>query len=220
MRLGTWIGIGLFAMAGVGCGGGGSKPASYADISASFAHPTGTLAATNADAVAKAYQTSLTAGTGPVGGRRLDQKTSAQSVVEACPSGGNISVNVASATASAVSESWTYNNCCETADCCLNGGGNIYYAAAGTAAGSFCESFQITGTCSAQPVTENYSICEDGTTGTLSYLVEVGGDTFAVSGSYSAGNGTLTITGKNGTFTCTYTNDTGSCTGTTGTFTF
>jgi len=218
MRLGTWIGIGLFAVAGLGCGGS-SKPASYADISASFAHPTGTLAATNADAVAKAYQTSQTAGTGPAG-RRLDSRSSAVTESVACPNGGSINVNVDQASQQSVSESFTYANCCETADCCLNGSGNLYYAAAGTAAGSFCESFQITGTCSAVPVSENYSICSNGTTGTISYLVEVNGESFAVSGNYSSGNGTLTITGKNGMFTCTYTNDTGSCTGTSGTFTF
>ena len=221
MRLGTWIAIGLFTVAGLGCGGGSSKPASYADISASFAHPTGTLAATNADTVAKAYQASLTAGAGPAG-RRLEQKTSAQAVVEACPAGGNISVDVKSATSQAVSETFSYNNCCETADCCLNGGGDVYYAGAGTAAGSFCESFHITGTCSAQPLSETYSICSDAS-GAVSYLVEVEGESFAVSATgstYSNGNGMLTITGKNGTFTCTYTNDTGSCTGTGGTFAF
>jgi hypothetical protein len=222
MRLGTWIGIGLLAIAGAGCGGGGGSktPASYSDISASFAHPTGTVAATNADAVAKAYQTSLQSGLGSAAGRRLEQMSSAQTVSQACPNGGTISVDVGQANASAVSESFSYNNCCETVGCCLNGSGNLYYAGAGTATSSFCESFHITGTCSALPVAENFSYCSDGTTGTISYLVEVGGESFAVSGNYSSGNGTLTITGKNGTFTCTYTNDTGSCTGTGGTFAF
>jgi len=220
MRLGTWIAIGLFTMAGVGCGGGSSKPASYADISASFAHPTGTLAATNADTVAKAYQTSLSAqGASPLG-QRLEQKSSAVSETIACNSSGSISVNVAQASSSAISENWTYNNCCETAGCCYNGTGDLYYAAAGTAAGSFCESVKLTGTCSAVPIAENFSLCEDGTTGMIGYLIEVDGETFSVSGSYSNGNGTLTITGKNGSFTCTYTNDTGSCTGTGGTFSF
>lgn len=219
MRLGTWIGIGLFAVAGIGCGGGSSKPASYADISASFAHPTGTLAATNANDVAMAYQASLSAGS-VAGGQRLDEKTSAQTVSEACPAGGTISIDVGQATQQAVSENFSYNNCCETAGCCLNGNGSVYYAAAGTAAGSFCETAHITGTCSSLPVAEDFSYCSDGTTGTLNYLVTVNGQTFAVSGSYSNGNGTLTITGMNGTFTCTYTNNTGSCTGTSGSFTF
>ena len=220
MRLGTWIGIGLFAIAGAGCGGG-SKPASYSDISASFAHPTGTLAATNADTVAMAYQTSLTAGANsPVAGRRLDQRSSAVTESIACPNGGTIAVNVSEANSSNISENWSYNNCCEAADCCLNGTGDVYFSAAGTAAENYCESFQITGTCSAQPVAESFSVCSDGTTGTISYLVQVGTDTFSVSGDYIDGSGTLTITGKNGTFTCTYTNDTGSCTGTSGTFAF
>ena len=219
MRLGTWIGIGLFAVAGVGCGGGSKGPASYGDVQASFAHPTGTLAATNADDVAKAFQSSLAAGTGPAG-QRLSQKTSAVTESIPCNSSGTISVNVAEANANSVSESFSYNNCCEVAGCCYNGSGNVFFAAAGTATGSLCESVQLSGTCQTIPVSENFSFCEDGTTGKISYLVQVGGESFAVSGSYSAGNGMLTITGKNGTFTCTYTNDTGSCTGTSGTFAF
>jgi len=221
MRLGTWIGIGLFAAAGLGCGGGSSKPASYADISASFAHPTGTLAATNADAVAKAYQASLSSGAG-VGGRKLDQKVSAVVQTAACAVSGSYTINVAQASSTAVSESITYNNCCQSAGCCYSGPANVYYASGGAAAGAFCENFQLTGTCSGLPLSESYSFCEDGTTGTINYLVQVDGESFAVSsgGSYSNGNGTLMITGKNGAFSCTYTNDTGSCTGTTGTFTF
>jgi len=223
MRLGTWIGIGLFALAGVGCGGGGgNKPGSYNDISASFAHPTGTLAATNADAVAMAYASSKSsAGSSPVAGRRLDSTSSAAAVTQACPAGGNISIDVGQATAAAVSESWTYNNCCETAGCCLNGGGNIYYAATGTAAGSYCESYQITGTCSSLPVAENFSTCTNGSTGEVSYLIQVGGQTFVVSGSYSNGTGTLTITDKTGTYSCTYSGDHGTCSAGVGTtFTF
>jgi len=218
MRLGTWIGIGLFAVAGLGCGGGGSKaPGSYGDVKASFDHPTGTLAATNADAVAKAYQASLSAGTGPAG-QRLNQKTSAVVETIPCNSSGTISVNVATATSSAVSESFSYNNCCEVAGCCYNGSGNVFFASGGTATGSLCESVQLTGTFQAIPVTENFSFCDEG--GVINYLVQVDGESFAVSGSYSNGTGTLTIVGKNGSFMCTYTNDTGSCTGTGGTFTF
>lgn len=221
MRLGTWMGIGLFAVAGLGCGGGGKPPASYNEISASFAHPTGTLAATNADAVAQAYQASLSSGLNTAAGRRLAPQTSAtQTVSEACPNGGNLSVTVNQASSNAISEAFQYNNCCETADCCVNGGGNLFYSAAGSSSGSFCEAFQVTSVCSGQSADENFSLCEDGTTGMISYLVQVNGQSFAVSGSYSYGSGTLTITGANGTFTCTYTNDTGSCTGTSGSFTF
>lgn len=218
MRLGTWIGIGLFALTGAGCGGGGSsKPASYSEVMSNITHPTGTLAPTNADAVAKAYQTSLAAGTGPAG-QRLDQKTSAVLASSPCTVSGTISVDAAQMSGNAISESFTYNNCCETADCCFNGPANIFYSTTAGAT-SLCESAQITATCSGMPITENYSFCSDGA-GTFNYLVEVDGESFAVSGSYSAGNGMLTIIGKNGTFSCTYTNDTGSCTGTTGTFTF
>jgi len=163
--------------------------------------------------VAKAYQTSLASGLGSAAaGRRLVDKTAA---TVACPNGGTISVNVTSSSSSQVSETFNYNSCCETAGCCLTGGGDIFYSQGG----SFCESFSVTGTCEAAPVTANYSICSD-STGTVSYLVEVGTDSFVVSGSYSNGSGTLTITGQNGSFTCTYTNDTGSCTGSGGTFTF
>lgn len=215
MRLGTFIGIGLFAVAGVGCGGGSSKPASFSAVKTSIANPTGTLAATNADSVAKAYQASLSAGT-VAAGRRLDQKTSAVIATTPCTVSGNISIDSVQMSGSDISESFTYHSCCETADCCLSGPGSVFSSQAG--AGSVCESLQVSGTCSGAPIAENFSFCSDG--GVVNYLVEVDGQSFAVSGSYAAGNGTLTITGKNGMFTCTYTNDTGSCTGTTGTFTF
>jgi hypothetical protein len=223
MRQGRSIGIGLFVVAGLGCGGGGSgQPAgSYNAISAGIEHPTGTLSATNADAVAAAYEASLSSGLDTAGGQRLESVASAQTTVsEACPNGGTISVNANEASSSAISETFNYNSCCESADCCFNGGGNLYYASTGSSSGSFCENFQVTGTCTGESVSENFSLCEDGTTGTVSYLVQVDGDSFAVSGDYSDGNGTLTITGVNGTFTCTYTNNTGSCTGTSGSFTF
>jgi hypothetical protein len=218
MRVRTWVGVGIvvFAAAGCGGGGGGAKGGSYSDISSSFAHPTGTLAPTNADVVAKAYETSLTSGL--AAGRRAVQASTVNESV-ACPNGGTITVSATTSGSSSspdVNETFNYNACCETAGCCLTGGGNLYYAQSG----SFCESFSVTGTCEAEPVTVSYSICEDISTGTLSYLVDVQGETFAVSGSYSAGSGTLTIVGSNGTFTCTYTNDTGSCTGTSGTFSF
>jgi len=217
MRLGTWIGIGLFTVAGLGCGGGSSKPASYSAVQDSIAHPTGTLAATNADMVAKAYQASRSAGTGPAG-QRLDQKTSAVIASSACTVSGTISVDSVQMSGNAISEQFSYHSCCETADCCFNGPGSVYYETSGT--GSLCESLQITGTCSGTPIAENFSYCSVG--GTVSYLVEVGGESFAISatGTYSNGNGTLTITGKNGQFTCTYTNDTGTCTGSSGSFSF
>jgi hypothetical protein len=142
--------------------------------------------------------------------------TTAQSI--ACPYGGSISVSVNGVApgATSFSETFNYNNCCESVGCCLNGGGDLYYSQAG----SFCESFSVTGTCSAVPVSVDYAICEDTTTGMLNYLVEVQGESFAVSGNYNNGTGTLMIAGKNGTFTCRYTNDTGTCSGTAGTFAF
>jgi hypothetical protein len=155
------------------------------------------------------------------GGRKLDPAASAaQTVSQPCPNGGTISVTANQASANAITENFSYNNCCESADCCFNGGGDLYYSGSGSTAGSFCESFHVTAVCSGQPVVENFSLCEDGTTGMINYLVEVDGDSFAVSGSYSNGTGTLMITGANGAFTCTYTNHTGSCTGTNGSFTF
>jgi hypothetical protein len=48
------------------------------------------------------------------------------------------------------------------------------------------------------------------------YLVEYEGETYTVSGSFSTGSGSLTISGANGSFTCTYTADAGSCTGSDG----
>ncbi|HEX2657092.1 MAG TPA: hypothetical protein VHU40_02415 [Polyangia bacterium] len=245
MKIGNiWMGIGFAmlvggaGMAGAGCGDGGKKPpASYGDISASFAHPSGTLAATNADAVAQAYQASLSSGLGTAGtvaavsrfakptgltptASALQSTSSAATAAQsyACPYGGSISatVNGIAPGATSFSESFRYDNCCESAGCCLNGGGDLFYAQGG----AFCESFAITGTCSASPITLDYSICEDTATGMLNYLIEVQGESFAVSGSYSNGSGTLMISGANGAFTCRYTNHTGTCSGTAGTFAF
>ena len=213
----AWFGFGIAVLIGAGCGGGQNAPSSYSDISISFAHPTGTVSATSVDKVAKAYKTSLTSGLGTAGGRRLVDKTSASQSI-ACPNGGSMSFTASSSGSSSssdISETFSYNNCCEAANCCFTGGGNLFYSS-----GSYCESFSITGTCLAEPVTANYSICMNASTDTLSYLVEVDSATFVVSGSYSNGSGTLTIIGQNGTYTCAYTNDTGSCTSTSGTFTF
>jgi hypothetical protein len=211
-------------MIAAGCGGGDdNKPSggggSYAALANQIAHPTGTLAASNATAVADAYAKEK--GLGTAGGRRLES-TSAAGSQQACPAGGNLTVNVDSRSQSSAHVTETLNNCCYTAGCCSSGSADMYYSGGSAASGQYCMNFNLTATCGGQTaIAEKFSYCING--GKMQFLVTVDGKSFAVSGSYGNGSGSLEITSANGTFSCTYSSNggtvTGSCTGS-GTFNF
>ena len=207
-KLGYGLLVSSAAFAAVACGGGSSGAAGYTSLSAltgAMEAPTGTVDAETAVGVAAEFENSMQ--NGDLGGVR--QKAQAQSGSAACANGGSISANV-----SETHLFLTYSNCNESG-CVLNGTLNTFLTDSGDF--SQCVSYDIDAVCEGEgSVSATFSGCLDVGAGSFMYLVEYDGETYTVSGSYSAGNGTLTITGENGTFTCTYTEDSGSCTGSDG----
>jgi hypothetical protein len=214
-----WFGVlGLTAAA---CGGDDDKgtsgrSASYQDISASLAEPSGTVDADTAGDIGDEFE--KVSGAAPAAGLRDDQVAQSNSFTQECDAGGSISAS-GSSTESSGRATYSYDNCCFTAGCCVDGDGSIYYSSTAGSSYSYCGSFDVDATCGGSTSSVSYSGCV-GTDGEWVYRIEMGGETYAVSGTYSNGNGTLEITGDNGTFTCTYTNHSGSCTGSGGNFSF
>lgn len=215
MRVSTLIGLGIVGHVTFACGG---EENSYEAIAAKFKKPTGTLDSSNALAVAEAYEASSGA-SNLAGARRITQAVTQTQKIP-CGTGGDITISVeSSATGSSGSAEYSYNQCCYAASCCYDGGGTIYYAGS---AGSleYCATYDLSLTCGTT-INLNYAVCVDGSAaqGTYTYLVSVNDKTFAVSGTYRNGNGTLSIKDSTGTYTCTYSNGGGSCSGT-GSFAF
>src|SRR5690606_23898889 len=113
----------------------------------------------------------------------------------------------------------SYDNCCATAGCCLDGKADMYYSTEQGATYSYCASYDVNYSCEGTSTAVRYDGCFNAT-GEVVYAIEVDGNTYAVSGSYSNGSGSLKITGKNGTWTCTYSGGSGTCTGDSGSFDF
>jgi hypothetical protein len=209
------IALGLVGLGMVGCGGSKSGGGgSYSSIANSLAHPTGKLAATNASSVAKEFEK---IDTSAAAGRRIKDGTSTNQTVT-CPSGGSYTIAVSGGQTSGHA-TLDYNQCCYAVGCCIDGAGNWYYSAESNASYSMCGSYSLSVNCDTETGSVNYQGCLSGSSGDWTYVVTVDGMTYAVSGSYSSGSGTLHITDSTGTYTCTYSQGTGSCTGS-GTFSF
>src|SRR5690606_26982599 len=201
------------AFGAVACGGGGSPAAGFtsaSDLKAALQSPTGTVSPETAAGVAAAFEESSTSGIGA----SARQKAQAQSGSESCSEGGSISYNASQTMVQA-----SYNNCVESG-CTINGKLNILLESASETEVSGCMSIEASTRCEGDLVASNlaYSGCFGigGDSFTFAYLIEYEGDTYTVSGNYSSGSGSLTITGVNGSFTCSYTEDAGTCTSTTG----
>lgn len=194
--------------------GGSSASGSYGAISDGIQNPTGTVDETTAGAVGEEYG-KIAASSGA--GAALAKASTAMQTVS-CTMGGNFTVE-ASGTQSSGESTLSYNDCCYVADCCMNGGGHWYYSTDTSAAFSYCGSYDIDYACTGVTSSLEYSGCFSAT-GEWTYLVEVGGETFAVNGTYYDGSGSLEIHGGNGMWTCTYSGGSGSCTGSSGTFEF
>ena len=217
MRPGTLVGFGLLGMVVFACGSEKEEETRpYDEIAAKLREPTGTLDSSNAVAVAEAFQASNGAST-LAGGRRITQ-AQAQGQRTPCTNGGDLTIIVHSSSAAATSAEYAYNECCYAPDCCYDGGGTIYYAGSSIGQQEYCSSYDISLECLEQLVRVQYSACFDGE-GTGTFLIEVDTKTYAVSGSYFNGSGTLTIKDSKGTYTCTYSGREGSCTGS-GSFSF
>jgi hypothetical protein len=219
MRLRMAVGFGLIGLGMVGCGGGGSSggngPATYSGIANSLAHPTGKLAASNANGVAKAFEQ---IDASAANGRRIKGGTTDNQTVT-CPAGGSYTISVSGGQTSGQA-TLGYDQCCYTEGCCINGSGNWYYSTEASASYSMCGSYSLSISCDTENGTVNYQGCMSGSTGDWTYVVTVEGKTYAVSGNYNSGSGTLQITDSAGTYTCTYNQGVGSCTGSAGTFSF
>jgi hypothetical protein len=212
-RLGLVLAVlGLVACGGDDGDGGGSGGGSFGAIANSIAMPTGTVDMETVPAIADEFEKVRS---GSAGGERFEQSN--QNIMMACPAGGS-SNTMASGNQSAVTGHVTYDNCCYTsADCCISGDSTFYFSTNGAQSDSTqnymqCVEYAVTSTCGGSAVNLDYEGCFSNT-GVWTYVVRIEGESFAVSGNYSGGNGTLEIRGANGNYTCTYTNGSGSCTG-------
>lgn len=192
---------------------GGSGSSSDSDSNAVFDNkdslnsamesPTGIVSETTAKLVADrmAEASSSMAGKGsaaPSGIREKAQEQNGSDTID-CENGGTIDIE-----SSETQETLTYNDC-QMAGCTLNGSEVAF-----PDPDQICVSVKVNEVCGDESTDIASSSCTS-MDGTVVYLVDVEGDTFQVSGTYSDGDGELTITGANGTFTCTYVDGGGTC---------
>jgi hypothetical protein len=220
MRLEKCMWLGVLGLGIAGCGGGdkgsGNGGGSFAAISESLAEPTGTVDETTAGDIGEEFE--KVSGTGANGFRDEQIAQSQQTQTVSCPAGGNYTIT-ASGSQSSGRATLDYNSCCYAEGCCTDGSGDWYYSSSQTASYSICGSYDLSSSCGGSEVSLEYSGCMS-SDGEWVYSIEVDGETYAVSGSYFGGNGSLEIRGANGTWNCTYSNGTGSCTGSGGNFSF
>jgi hypothetical protein len=222
MRYLSALAVGALAVSFVlvACGSDDPKPAprgSYAAVANKVANPTGTLSAANAVSVAEAYEQIETSG---ASGKRIQGGSQTSTQQYPCPEGGSYSMT-ANSDGSSGSADVKYDNCCYSAGCCMNGNAQLFFSTSTTTTDSYslCETYNISLACGDDSGTLAFDGCM-GSSGEWTYVVTVDGKTYSISGTYTGGSGTLTITDSKDTWTCTYSDGTGSCTGTSGTITF
>lgn len=197
-------------LAACGDDGGSGVGGSYASIAGAIEAPSGTVDASSAATIGDEFE--KLSGANLAGGMREDaQVAQTTSGTEACDAGGSVSYS-GSGNESSGSARGTFDSCCFTAGCCTDGSMDMYYSSEQGAEYMFCGSYDLSYSCEGVDADVTFSGCF-GTSGEWVYVVEVNGETYAVSGTYSDGNGTLEIRGENGTWTCTYTDGSGECTG-------
>jgi hypothetical protein len=223
IRFERCLGFGVAALAlaglGAGCGGGDSSGGggSFASIQSSIASPTGTVDETTAADVGAQFEKVSSSGMA-MGMRRDAQVAQSGSQTLECEAGGSMSSS-GSGNESSGQVTASYDNCCMIEDCCTDGIAKIYFSSDQTASYTFCGSYDFSYSCEGTTADLKFNGCF-GSSGEWVYVVEVDGESYAVSGAYANGSGELEITGANGTWTCTYTNAGGTCTGTSGNFEF
>ena len=191
------------------------------DVALTLENPTGLLASTtDARGVATAFG-SLLASQSLAANRRPARRHGIECTIPAptpdpyfpytcdCPGGGTIFVD-GTADKTTYNVVFDYRECCLDV-CCYDGCGWM----ATTDNGSFimCVWHSLTASCP-QPALIEYSYCQDSVGGSLWYLVEYLGETFAVSGSYEIGvGGTWTVRDTATEWTCSEDGTgSGSCT--------
>lgn len=208
---------GLFAGCGGDDDGNSSRGGSFSSIQSAIESPTGTVDETTAAEVGVEFE-KVASVDAAAGTRRDAQTAQTQTQSQPCPSGGNISAS-GSGSESSGSGSITYDSCCVSAGCCIDGSVDVFYSTEQNADYLTCGSYDLSYSCEGTTADLTYEGCM-GATGEQLYIIEVDGVTYTVSGNYSDGSGTLEIRGANGTFTCTYSDGGGSCTGSGGDFDF
>jgi hypothetical protein len=177
--------------------GSGANPEAVAQA---VSNPTGTVSdAKSAQGIADAFaaQMESMSSTGAGG---------AESGEIACPNGGKVTASGDSSGAG----SFSYNNCCYEAGCCVNGDGWI---AQGSDDFSLCASYSLDLDCGEASGSFDVDFCT-GMDGNVWYVVEYSGETYACSGYYSSeSGGTWTIRDSSTTWECQATCTAGECTG-------
>jgi hypothetical protein len=209
--------VGLWGVV-TGCGSdGGSKASSFSGITEEISKPTGTV---DEASVAKIGEKFEAASKTPAMGVRDDDQTAASGSATAtrdCPSGGSATVT-GNANESNGRVTLKYNHCCYSEGCCADGSGTVYYSSAQSSSFTYCANYDMDSTCAGTSLSIEYSGCLSASGMVL--LIDVDGESYAVTGSRSNGSGTLEITGANGKWTCTFSSGSGSCSGPGGNFSF
>jgi len=215
------------------------------NVAEEIASPSGNLAADNATLVAEEFERlggadfslgDLGAGaTAQVSSGALTQKVVAKGAdisldgLDVCPAGGDISASQRQS-GDLVIVTGRYNDCCVEVGCCISGNVTSQVSSADLESAAangdldigegfeICSSGSLQLSCGDGPESFDFDFCI-GDAGVI-YLIEVNGQSFAVSGSYANGSGQLTIRGANGVWECQFEGGTGSCTGDTGAFSF
>jgi hypothetical protein len=86
----------------------------------------------------------------------------------------------------------------------------MYYTSDQSADYQYCASYDMDYSCRGSSASVDYSGCFS-LSGEAIVLIDVDGDSYAVTGHRSSGTGTLEIRGANGTWTCNFTAGAGSC---------
>jgi hypothetical protein len=221
LRIRTWVASAIVVVVACGSEKEESKGGNYSGIADAVSKPTGTLSSDNASEVVRKYEAA--AGSAAGGERRepdeLTWRSTEQTQSQMCPYGGSINIG-ADSSGSAGHATYTYANCCLSAsDCCINGGGDYFYATGAGATYTLCLSMDINYKCELlNNASASYRGCLGQTGWTYSLAVE--GKSFSASGSSVKGTGTLTIVDSQVTWTCTMSNYAGTCTAGATNFTF
>ena len=202
--------VGLWGVV-TGCGSSGGKADSYSSITEELAKPTGTVDEASVAKIGEKFEAA--ANTPAMGVRDDDQTAATGSATVSCPSGGNFTAT-GSGNQSSGHGTIKYNDCCYTAGCCADGTATVYYSSAQSAEFTSCATYDMDSSCAGTSVSLKYSGCVS--LNGMVLLIDIDGDSYAVTGSRSNGTGTLEITGANGKWSCTFSSGSGSCTSSTG----
>ncbi len=232
----------LFGLAACGGGGAGGGSKSFSELKSKFDNPTGDLEAGNAKSVAAALQEEQknSQGMGKLGlssvqGAQSDSPIDCSnytpgstSITCTCNGGGTVAYEVGTTTSvpqqgDPIAVAYDYNSCAMQYEDCTStvDGTGWYLTTYGNQQGEYCFSFNgNVSSCgeASQSVSVEYCYLD----GQMWYLIEVGGDYFAVNGTvYDNGAFDITVKDKDGEWHCVSEDgQTGTCEGPGGSFQF